>query len=186
MAIRESKQEIVDFVKQRIENASSIVFVNFAGVDVSTVTELRNRFRDVGVEYRVIKNNLIRQALKGTSLGESEELDASLVGMTGVAWSFEDPSAAAKIIKAFRKEGPVHERLEVKAGVLDREVLNASRVENELATLPGKDELRAMLLAQLQAPAQGLVRQVQAPLQNLVYALDARRTQLEDGGAASA
>jgi large subunit ribosomal protein L10 len=133
------------------------------------------------VEYRVVKNNLIRQALKGTGLEGVEALDATLVGMTGVAWSFEDPSAAAKVIKQFRKEDPEHEKLEVKAGILDNDILSADAVENTLATMPGKDELRATLLAQLMAPAQSFVRQIQAPLQNLVYALEARRKQLEEG-----
>ena len=109
-------------------------------------------------------------------------MSGALKGMTAVAWSFEDPSAAAKIIKKFRKEDEKNEELEVKAGLLDGEVLSASRVENELATLPGKDELRAMLLAQMMAPAQSLVRQLQAPAQNLSYVFDAIRRKQEEGG----
>ncbi|MGF1469546.1 MAG: 50S ribosomal protein L10 [Sandaracinaceae bacterium] len=181
MGAREDKAAVVEQVKSHFEKATSTVLVDFAGIDVPTITELRNRFREAGVEYRVVKNNLIRQALRGTDLDGNEDLDKSLVGMTGVAWSFEDPSAAAKIIKSFRKEDPENEKLEVKAGILETVVMDAERVENQLATMPGKDELRAMLLAQLQAPAQNLVRQLMAPLQSLVYALDARRTQLEEG-----
>ena len=78
------------------------------------------------------------------------------------------------------KEGDKQEKLEVKAAVLDNAVMSGADVEKQLASMPGKDELRAMLLATLQAPAQNLVAQLQAPLQNLVYVLEARRKQLEE------
>jgi large subunit ribosomal protein L10 len=97
--------------------------------------------------------------------------------MTGIAFSFEDPSVAAKIVKEFRKDEK-HQKLEVKCGVLDAAVMSGTDVEATLATMPGKDELRAMLLAQLQAPSQKFVQQLQAPLQNLVYAFEAHRKQL--------
>jgi large subunit ribosomal protein L10 len=91
--------------------------------------------------------------------------------MTGIAWSYEDPSAAAKIVKAFRKED---EKLKVKAGLIDGSILDANAVESQLATMPGKDELRATLLATLQAPLQQFVALLQAPTQNLVYVLAAK------------
>lgn len=183
MGTREQKAEVIGTVKEKFDRATAVVLVNFAGIDVPSITELRNRFREAGVEYRVVKNRLIKQALKGSGLDGDAGLGKSLTGMTGVAWSYEDPSIAAKIITKFRKESDSNEKLEVKGGIMDREFLTAQRVERELATLPGKDELRAMLLAQLQAPAQSLVRQIAAPATNLVYVLDARRRQLEEGGS---
>lgn len=182
MSTREAKTQVVGEVRERFDKATAVVLVNFAGIDVPSITELRNRFRDAGVEYKVVKNRLIKQALKGSELEGHEGLTKSLTGMTGVAWSFEDPSAAAKIITKFRKENDANEKLLVKGGIMEREFLTAQRVEQELATLPGKDELRAMLLAQMMAPAQSLVRQMAAPAQNLAYVLDARRRQLEEGG----
>lgn len=182
MGTREQKAEVVDFVKARFDRATAVVLVDYAGITVPAITELRNRFRAQGVEYKVVKNRLIKQALKGTKYDGKQGLDKSLTGMTGVAWSYEDPSAAAKIITKFRKEHESHEKLQVKGGLMEGEFLDAKRVENELATLPGKDELRAMLLATMMAPAQSLVRQMLAPGQNLVYVLDARRRQMEEGG----
>jgi large subunit ribosomal protein L10 len=179
---RDSKAEVINLVKDRFDRATAVVLVNFAGIDVPSITELRSRFRAAGVEYKVVKNRLIKQALKGSGLETNEALNKSLTGMTGVAWSFEDPSAAAKIITKFRKESDANEKLQVKGGIMEREFLTPERVEQELATLPGKDELRGMLLAQMMAPAQSLVRQLAAPAQNLVYVLDARRRQLEEGG----
>lgn len=182
MATRAEKAEVVGTVKEQFEKAVSVIFVSFVGIDVPQVTELRSRFRDAGVEYRVVKNRLIKQALKGTDFESNETVNSSLKGMTGVAWSFEDPSAAAKIIKAFRKENEDNEKLEVKCGLLQQDVLSADQVQNNLANLPGKDELRATLLATLQAPAAQLVRLLHAAPQNFAYLLDARRRQLEESG----
>jgi large subunit ribosomal protein L10 len=181
MGTREEKAEVVGYVKEQFDRATAVVLVNFAGIDVPAITELRARFREAGVEYKVVKNRLIKQALKGGALEGHAGLAESLTGMTGVAWSFEDPSVAAKIITKFRKEHEDHEKLLVKGGIMEAEFLTALRVERELATLPGKDELRAMVLATMMAPAQSLVRQALAPAQNLIYALDARRRQLEEG-----
>lgn len=181
MATRAEKAEVVESVKESFDKAMAVVLVDFSGVDVPAITDLRARFREAGVEYRVVKNRLIKQALKGRGLEDSKAWNDALKGMTGVAWSYEDPSAAAKIIKTFRKESPDNEALEVKAGLMDRDVLSAEQVESQLANLPGKDELRGMLLAQLMAPMQKLVMQLQAPAQNLGFALDARRRQLEEG-----
>jgi len=181
MASREQKAEVVDSIKDNFSKATSVVLLSFAGINVPMITDLRSRFRDAGVKYKVVKNNLVRQALKGGPLENHGKLDESLRGMTGVAWSFDDPSTAAKIVKAFRKENEKQEKLSIKGGILDQSYLTPEQVENQLASLPGKDELRASLLAQLMAPAQTLVRQLMAPMQNLVFALDARKRQLEEG-----
>lgn len=180
-AIQAMKAAEVETIRGRFEKATAAVFVDFRGVGVELITDLRSRFRSAGLDYKVVKNTLVRKALQGTDLAP-EGLFEYLKGPTAVAWSYEEPSAGAKVIKAFRKEGDDQEKLTVKCGLFDGQVLNAQRVESELATLPGKDEIRAMLLAQLQAPAQNLVRQLGAPGQNLAYALDAYVT--KEGSAA--
>jgi large subunit ribosomal protein L10 len=179
---REDKAAQAVFVRESFENATATVLVDFRGVNVEMITNLRARFRDAGVEYKVVKNNVVRKALEGTELADNEEFTANLVGPTAIAWSFEDPSTAAKVIKNFRKEftdvlqpKDGDEKLLVKCGVLEGQVLDAKRVEKELATLPGKDEIRASLLAQLMAPMQNLVGQINAPAQNLALVLDAYR-----------
>src|SRR5690606_36683937 len=142
MGTRAQMAEVIGWVKEKFDKATAVVLVNFAGIDVPSITELRNRFRAAGVEYKVVKNRLIKQALKGGPLEGHAELNQSLTGMTGVAGSFEDPSAAAKIITKFRKESDGNEKLQVKGGIMEGGFLTAQRVEQELATLPGKDELR--------------------------------------------
>jgi large subunit ribosomal protein L10 len=177
-AAREEKAKVVAEVKQAFGKATSVVLLGFKGMDVIQVTELRARFRKAGVQYRVVKNKLIEQAIKGSPL-EKTDLGKVLAGETGVAFSFEDPSAAAKVVRDFRKEGEKNEKLQVKAGVLETTVITGDKVESQLATMPGKDELRAQLLATLQAPMQKLLQQLQAPSQNLVYALEAHRQKAE-------
>jgi large subunit ribosomal protein L10 len=157
---------------------TSAVFLDFKGLNVEAVTKLRQEFQKTGVEYKVVKNTLVRHAIKDRPWAAA--LHGTLRGMTGVAWSFEDPSAAAKVIKAFRKD---NQKLQIKAGLIEGQLLSPDAVESQLATMPGKDELRATLLATLQAPAQQFVQQLNAPLQNFVYLLKAKEEK-EGGGAA--
>jgi large subunit ribosomal protein L10 len=167
--LRSEKVEMVDVIKARFARMTSAVILDFAGMTVEEVTKLRDTFRAQGVEYKVVKNTLVRRALEGESFVDS--LSKALRGMTGVAWSYEEPSAAARIVKAFVKE---NEKLKVKAGLLEGEVLDAKAVENQLATLPSKDEARAMLLATLNAPAQHFVMLLNTPAGNFVRALQAK------------
>jgi len=170
---REGKSILIGEVKGRFDKMTSAVFLNYKGMTVESATKLRANFRKAGVEYKVVKNTVVKQALKGVEYGD--KLNDVLTGMTGIAWSYEDPSAAAKVVKAFRKdEGEAGEKLQIKAGLLDGQVLDGNAVENTLATMPGKDELRAKLLATLQAPLQQFVALLNAPAQNFVYALAAK------------
>lgn len=170
---REGKSALIGEVKGRFDKMTSAVFLNYKGMTVESATKLRASFRKAGVEYKVVKNTVVKQALKDVAY--AEKLNDVLTGMTGIAWSYEDPSAAAKVVKAFRKdEGEAGEKLQIKAGLLDGQVLDGNAVENTLATMPGKDELRAKLLATLQAPLQQFVALLNAPAQNFVYALVAK------------
>jgi large subunit ribosomal protein L10 len=169
---RNAKTVQIGEIKSRFDKMTASVLLDFKGMTVESATKLRAEFRKAGIEYKVVKNTLVKQAIKGTVY--TDKLDKALVGMTGIAWSYEDPSAAAKIVKAYRKED---EKLQVKAGLIEGTVLDAKAVEDQLATMPGKDELRATLLATLQAPLQQFVALLQAPTQNFVYALAAKERQ---------
>jgi large subunit ribosomal protein L10 len=176
---KKDKAADVAEIKKTWTKATSVVLLGFKGLTVPAVTELRTRFRKGGVEYKVFKNTLVLQALKGTALEGKKEIEDVLKGETGVAFSFEDPSAAAKIVRDFRKEREADaEKLQVKAGVLDASIVSGKDVESKLASMPGKDEVRAMLLATLQAPMQKLLQTLQAPSQHVVYALEAQRKKL--------
>ena len=168
---RTTKDGQIGETKARFDKMTAAVFLDFKGMTVEHVTKLRAEFRKAGVEYKVCKNTLVKHALKDAPF--VSKLDDALIGPTGIAWSYEDPSAAAKVVKAFRKD-PAGEKLQIKAGLIEGAVLDASSVESQLATMPGKNELRAMLLATLQAPLQSFVALLAAPTQNFVYVLSAK------------
>lgn len=178
---RTQKTEEISRVRERFEGAAAVVLLNFQGLNVQTVTDLRREFKKAGVEYRVVKNTLIRQAIKEGAYkvvaGNYETRDKksvhdSLRGMTGVAWCKEDPSIAAKVIEKFKKDkGVAADSLKVKAGLLGGQVREREWVEKEMGKLPGLKETQASVLATLQAPAQNLVAMINAPAQNLVYLL---------------
>jgi len=177
---RSQKEAVVGSIKEKFDRMTSAVFLDFKGLNVEAVTKLRDEFRKSGVEYRVVQNTLVRYAIQHR--GWAKNLDDTLAGMTGVAWSYEDPSAAAKVVKAFRKD---HEKLKIKAGIIEGQVLSAQQVEEQLATMPGKDELRAKLLATFQAPLQQFLQQINAPLQNFVYLLKAKEDKANEGAPAA-
>lgn len=166
---RNTKHALAAEVKDKFGRMSSAVLVDYQGLTVEAVTKLRNEFRKSGVEYRVVKNTLIKQAIAGQPWAAA--FGKTLTGMTGVAWSYEDPSAAAKIVKAFRKD---NDKLKIKGGLVDGQIVAADRVESDLANMPGKDELRAQLLATLQAPLTQFVQLLSAPAQNFAYLLKAK------------
>ena len=166
------KTQVIEDLKDRFGRMTSAVFVDYSGMTVSEVETLRSEFRAKGVEYRVAKNTLIRRALLDEPWAEG--LGEALSGMTAVAWSFEEPSAAARVLKAFIKG---NEKLKIKAGVMDGQVLDSKAVEFQLATLPSKDEARATLLATFMAPAQQLVMLLNTPAGNFVRLLDAKKSQ---------
>lgn len=168
--LRTEKAEAIAVLKGRFEKMTSAVFLDFTGMSVEEVSKLRDAFRAKGVEYKVVKNTLVKQALSGESWGGS--LGKALKGMTGIAWSYEEPNAAAKVVVEFKKS---NEKLQVKAGVLEGQILDGKSVEGTLATMPGKDEARAMLLAQMIAPAQRFVMLLNAPAREFVGVLAAKQ-----------
>jgi len=172
---RAQKTEQVKDIRSRFDRMSSAVFLDFTGMTVEEVTKLRDAFRSKGVEYKVVKNTLVTKALADQKY--VDKLEPALRGMTGIAWSFEEPSMAARLLKDISKE---NEKLKIKAGLLDGEVLSAKAVEDQLATLPSKDEMRARFLATLNAPAQRFVMLLNAPAREFVGVLAAK--QRKDGG----
>jgi large subunit ribosomal protein L10 len=166
---RTVKATVIGDIKGRFDKMTSAVFLDFKGMTVAEVSKLRVEFRKNGVEYRVVKNTMVKQALADKPW--TKLLAGTLKGMTGVAWSYEDPSAAAKVVKSFRRD---NDKLKIKAGLVDGQLLDGKTVESQLATMPGKNELRAQLLATLQAPLQNFVALLQAPAQNFVYVLSAK------------
>src|SRR5699024_11192595 len=119
-----TKAQNVDEIKEKIEKAQSVVLVDYRGLNVSELTELRKKYREAGVEYKVYKNTMMRFAFKDSGL---EELNEYLKGPSAVAFGYEDPVSPAKISAEFAKD---NEKLEIKAGIVDGKVINPEEINN--------------------------------------------------------
>lgn len=160
------KTQLVEEIKEKIENAQSIVIVNYRGLNVSEVTELRANFREAGVDYKVYKNTMMRRAF--AELGFSE-LDEILKGPSAVAFSMEDAVAGAKVASNFSAD---HEKLEIKSGIVDGKIISVEEVK-DLAKLPSREVLVAQVLGGLNAPIQGLANVLTGNLKGLAVVLQA-------------
>ena len=175
MLTRAEKQEQVDLLRERMLRANSVLAVDYRGLTVAESTDLRRRLRALGegeVEYRVAKNSLLRRATADSGMAP---LEAVLTGPTAVAFAFEEPSAVARVLVDFAKD---NEKLDIKGGVVDGELMDAGAIER-LAALPTGQELRGMLAGTLQAPLRNLSGTLYALLGNLRNALERRGEQLE-------
>lgn len=145
-----AKAAVVEEMKEKMQSAQGAVFVGFTGLTVADVTKLRRKFREGGVDYKVIKNTLTRIA--ADELGYNA-LDAVLEGPTAIAYSTEDAVAPAKILKEFIKETKT-EALSVKAGIVDGQVIDAAAVDALASLRAAKNFSRNWLAAcRLRSPA---------------------------------
>ncbi|KPN94372.1 50S ribosomal protein L10 [Lysinibacillus sp. ZYM-1] len=161
----ENKQVQVQEITEKFQAASSVVVVDYRGLNVAQVTELRKQLREAGVEFKVYKNTLTRRAAEAAGL---EGINEVLVGPNAIAFSNEDVVAPAKIINEFAKK---NEALEIKAGIIEGTISSVEDVK-ALAELPSREGLLSMLLSVLQAP-----------VRNFALATKAVAEQKEEQGA---
>lgn len=161
----EEKQKVVAEIEQKIKDASLIVFTDYRGLNVEEVSELRNKLRAPGVEFRVLKNTMTRFALK--NVGYDSVAD-QVQGPNAILFSNEDVVTPAKTIFDFVKK---HPNLEVKLGILEGQSVSAEKVK-ELADLPPREVLVAQVLGTMQAPITSFVRVLNANITGLARALD--------------
>ena len=149
------KAEIVKDTQALLNDAQSAIVVDYRGLTVAEVNDLRKQLRDAGVKMSVIKNKILDRAVEGT---DYEDLKSTFVGPTAVAFSNEDPIAPAKIIKKFADD---HDALEIKGGFIEKSVKTLDEI-NEYASMPSREELLSMLASALQDPMRKIARAVKA------------------------
>jgi large subunit ribosomal protein L10 len=161
----ELKKQTVTEIADKLRDSKSTIVVDYRGLTVGQITELRKQLREAGVDFKVYKNSLTRRATTEVGL---EGLNEHLTGPNAIAFSAEDVVAPAKIINEFAKK---NEKLEIKAGVIEGNIATLEDVK-ALAELPSREGLLSMLLSVLQAP-----------IRNLALATKAVADQKEEQGA---
>src|SRR4051794_19124463 len=169
---RGAKQEMLGEIKEAFSNVAAIVIADYRGITVPVVTTMRDDSRKAGCHYRVLKNSLVKIAVKGSKM---EPLSTLMVGTTAVIWSNEVPQTPAQIALKWAKDEP---KFVIRGGYYEGQLLDVAGVD-ALAKMPGKNEIRASMLMTFLAAPQSFVAQVIAGPQNFAYLVDARKRQLE-------
>ena len=170
---RAAKEQVLGEIKEAFQNVASIVIADYRGIRVPVVTTMREDFRKAGCHYRVLKNSLVKIAVKGSKM---EPLTQLMSGTTAVIWTTgEAPQPPATIALKWAKDQP---KFTIKGGFYEGQLLDKAGVQ-ALSTMPGKPEIQAQMLMTFLAGPQSFVAQIAAPIQNFAYLLDARKRDLE-------
>jgi len=166
------KQELVSALHEKFEQKKILVLVDYKGLNVTKINDLRSKLRQAGIEFKVVKNTLLIRAAEQTNV---DLLRQQFEGPSAVAMSYDDPVAPAKVLCEFAKD---NDKLQIKAGVMDGSILDADGIKR-LSELPSREVLLATVLGTMNAVPTGLVRALNNVPERLVYALKAINDQKE-------
>jgi large subunit ribosomal protein L10 len=174
---REEKAQAISEFNESIGQATNAFLIDFKGITVPQVTELRRQIRETGSQYVVVKNTLALIAVKDSPL---KTLEKQFSGMTAVAFNRTDAVALAKALTKFAKDVPT---VQFKGAMLDGQIVPAAQIQN-IASLPSREELVSRLLYLLQSPIRGLAIVLNANIRNIAVVLDQIAQQKTGGQAA--
>ncbi|MDD4797253.1 MAG: 50S ribosomal protein L10 [Eubacteriales bacterium] len=163
---KQNKAEIIEEIKEKLGKAQGAVVINYVGISVQEVTDMRAKYRQAGLDYKVYKNTLIQRAAQEMGI---DGMEPYLHGNTAIAFGYEDPVAAPKAVLGYIEKA---KKMEVKCGLLGNQVLDAKGVE-ALSKLPSKEAVVAQLLGVMNGPIRNFVSVLNGPARSLVYALKA-------------
>lgn len=172
---RSQKQQMLAEYEEGVVHAPHAFLVGYQGISVPKVTELRQRIRESGGSYVVVKNRLVLRAMEGKAL---EQLRDQFSGPIAIAYSDTEPVALAKVLADFQKEAPA---IELRGGLLNGQRVAGDQIK-EIANLPSREQLISKLLFLLQSPITRLARTLAAVPRDLVLVLEQVRQQREAQG----
>jgi len=174
----QAKIDRVDELKEKLERCSIAVSTNYAGIGVNDITDLRRRMRADGVEFTVVKNNLMKLACDASQMPQAKVM---VEGPTAIAFGYDDPTVAPKALADYIRTSRLP--LDIQGAVMEGGVMLPPSDVARLATLPAKPQLVATLLGQMQAPLTQLLGIMNGPIRSLGGLMQARIQQLEAAGS---
>lgn len=170
---KEEKKQKVEEIYQKLLQVNSVIFTDFKGLTVADLSQLRTKLREVGAEYRVVKNTLALRAFQ--KYLPNKNVEEYLRGPTAFTYCYGDPFGVLKILVDFSKD---HENLKLKGGIVEGELYNQKEIK-ELANLPPKDILLSKLIGSINTPLTRLVFGLKWPINQLVWTLEAIKKEKE-------
>ena len=168
----QTKKQIADALHDKFTRSKVVIVTDYKGLDVAAMSALRRKLKEAGIEYQVAKNSLLIRAAEGT---DAALITDSFKGPSGIAISYDDPVAPAKILSEFASE---NKKLDLKIGVMDGKALDISALK-ALSELPSREVLLAQVLSGMNAVSTGFVRTLNGVPQNFLNLLTALKDQKE-------
>lgn len=175
---KDQKVQVIDDTIGRLERTTGLYLVSFSGLTVEKANQLRSEFFKIGVDYKVIKNTLLKRAMQ--AVGGYDDVFQYLVNQTGVVFAYDDPIEPARTLKKFAKENEA--KFTVKTCVIGKDVFDGTRLD-DLASLPTRDELIAGIIGTIAAPASGIVGAINGVITGIVNVIDAIEKQKQEQAA---